>query len=155
MVERARISFVIRIPCSWCIKEGDEFKSLKDLEVERGRKGIWIEGATINRSDPLKVNLWVSWDEEEKEGWYLASNLASGKEAKRSYGLRMRIEESFRDKKSKMGIKRLWRWRNREHVYRMLLMVAFVMLFFVLVVSKDGQKEMDKKAAGEREAKLC
>jgi|GEM_PF-3682745 len=134
------VYFVIRLPCNWWVRSEGEWKQIKFLGIKEGSKGIWWQEVEISRSEFIKVNLFAFWEKGKREGWFLATNLPKAKEAKRCYGLRMRIEECFRDKKSKMRIKHLWRWKRREHVCWMLLMVAFVLLFLFWLYRREVRR---------------
>ncbi|MFN3422268.1 MAG: hypothetical protein ACK40X_11155 [Armatimonadota bacterium] len=139
------VFFVIRLSCNWWVKREGRWEQIKFLGVKRGKEGIWLEEVLISRRELIKLNLLAFWDEGKREGWYLATNLPTGREAKRCYGLRMRIEECFRDKKSKMRLKELWRWKRRENVCWMLLMVAFVLLFLFWLYRKKVRSGWGEK----------
>jgi hypothetical protein len=61
---------------------------------------------------------------EQKEPWFLVTNLPQAQEALQVYGQRMQIEQEFRDLKGPWGLDHLARWTSRERVARLLAWLA-------------------------------
>jgi len=77
------------------------------------------------------VSLVVTHREPAVEPWYLITNVPGTPRVEQVYRKRMWIEESFRDAKSGLGLKRLW-LSEAVRFERLLIVVAIVMLLNIL-----------------------
>jgi hypothetical protein len=121
--EELRAHFVIRVPGNVYVRLPGYAGRLSKL----GRAGQW-EAVSYHRTKPARLNLAVFWGkghDGKDELVHLVTDLPAC-QAQERYRLRMRIEESFRDLKTTLGLARL---RPRQDVERRvghLLLVAMV-----------------------------
>ena len=127
-------NYLIRIrPDVWV--EHPEFTGkLLDLPLRRGSQRV-LRNVAYRKSQPIKQNVVAFWPAENKEPWFLMTNLPRlrAKRLSEIYGRRMTIEEYFRDCKSKRNgyALRLTMIRDRQRLQRLLLILA--MAYWVLI----------------------
>jgi hypothetical protein len=124
-----RINFVIRLnlgshaPKFWD-QEGQEV-GLKIIPGETViHKNVWYKGKAC-------VNLIGLWNKGFSEPMWIMSNL-DPLEARRIYFARMKIEETFRDLKSLLGMTRLMN-KHQENMEKMLALLLLVFTIGLLV----------------------
>lgn len=128
-LEEEQINFVIRLnlgshaPKFWD-KEGQEVR-LKILPGETViHRNVWYKGKAC-------VHLIGIWNKGFSEPMWIMSNLEP-MEAKRIYFARMKIEETFRDLKSLMGMTKLMN-KQQENMEKMLALLLLVFTIGFLV----------------------
>jgi len=108
----------------------DEWFSLADLKVERGkrvfRKRAWFTNAAYG---PVMVIAW--WDADYAEPIYLVSNLSSVQAACDWYRKRMHIETFFSDQKSRGFQLDKSRLCDPARVLRLMLAACFAYLWVI------------------------
>ena len=108
---------------------------LDDLPIRRGSHKELGFGA-YRKSRPLRQRVIFWWKPKQQEPWFLATDLDWGwRKVCSAYGLRMQIEELFRDHKS---LRYGWGLRQIElsepgRLERLLLVLAFAYLCLVLM----------------------
>jgi len=121
--EELQAHFVIRAPNNVYVRLPGYAGRLSKL----GRTGQW-EAISYHRTKPARLNLAVFWGKDrygKEELVYLVTDLPAD-QAQARYGLRMRIEEDFRDLKTTLGLKRLRPRKDVERRVARLLLVAMV-----------------------------
>lgn len=125
------ILYVIRAPGgTWVRMEG--YSGILDSVPRQPGKLAWYEHVEYRKKESVIVNLAITHREPAPEPWYLVTNLPRQEHPERIYKRRMWIEESFRDAKSTLGLKRLWLSRP-DRMERIMILVAIAMLIMVLV----------------------
>ena len=71
--------------------------------------------------------LSACWEPGSQEAWFLISDEPAGRRQVRRYALRMRVEATFQDTKSRGWQIEASRFRQREHLARWLLVVFVAM----------------------------
>ena len=61
----------------------------------------WYGWAKVWRDDTIETYVSACWQPEFKEGWLLISDQKAGKRRVKEYALRMRVESTFQDSKSR------------------------------------------------------
>jgi hypothetical protein len=115
--------FVIRAPGNVYVRLPGYAGRLAKL----GRTGQW-EAVSYHRTEPTRLNPAVFWGKDrygKEELVYLVTHLPAHQGQER-YGLRMRIEEGFRDLKTTLGLKHLRPRKDVEKRVAHLLLVAMV-----------------------------
>ena len=67
---------------------------------------LFLEGVRLRQDRAVLTNLVLYWAKDQKEPWYLATDLKDPQEAVRLYRQRSWIEEMFRDFKHHLGLER-------------------------------------------------
>jgi len=132
--QRLGLSYIIRIKPDVWIEHPDFRGKLLDLPIRRGSQRV-LRNATYRKEGPVEQHVAVLWLAENKDPWFLMTNLPRlrAKRLSRIYGQRMTIEEYFRDCKSKRNgyALRLTMIQDRRRLERLLLILA--MAYWVLV----------------------
>ncbi len=147
-----QINFVIRLnlgshPPKFWDKDGQEV-SLKIIPGETViHKNVWYKGKAC-------VNLIGTWGKGFSEPMWIMSNLEPT-EAKRIYAARMKIDETFRDLKSLLGMTRLMN-KQQEKMEKMLalLLLVFTTGFLVGENLRDhlyGEQVLEEEEVAEKE----
>jgi hypothetical protein len=100
----AHLAFVIRVPRKVLLHMACGDVCLETLAADLNPGDFcFLKGVAYG---PLRarLNLVLCWDPGQPEPWLLATTLRSGKQARRYYRLRMRIEELFKDLKGRFGL---------------------------------------------------
>ena len=122
--------FVVRVKGNWRL-ECPEFAGLV-RESPVGPEPALDADAVLGWRDPLErgpdrrgvAHVVRFHAPEQKEPWYLVTNLASAWEAVQVYGVRMQIEQEFRDLKGPLGLDHLATWTDQDRVARLLAWLA-------------------------------
>jgi hypothetical protein len=69
------------------------------LGIRPGER-IWCPEAFYGKEEQVPIRLLAVWDADQKEPWYLASDLASAEQVELAYRWRMRLECANRDEKT-------------------------------------------------------
>ena len=126
------ILYVIRVPGNTWIR-CEEFTGALDNLPRCPRVLKCYPHVAYRKKRPVIVTLVLTHEEPAPEPWYLITNLAlEPDEIVPLYGQRMWIEESFRDAKSHLGLKKLW-LSKADRFERIMILVAVAMLIFVLI----------------------
>jgi hypothetical protein len=129
------LSWVIRLPLNVCFEGETYCGRLDDLPVRpRTHKDLGFGRYRKNRPVRMRVVFW--WKQHQKDPWLLGTDLQwSWRKVCAAYGLRMQIEELFRDHK---GLRHGWGLRAvslsaPERLERLLLVLALAYLLLVLM----------------------
>jgi len=145
--------YVIRIPCNTLVTlPNGQVKRVDRLGVKPGQRRYFQKVALTLEAD-WHTNLSVTWTEGDArhapELLAVASDQQAGRARLREYGLRMAIEESFRDDKSGGFDLAHTRLQHPERLERLLLAVAIASLWchelgeHVLDQGDDARREID------------
>jgi hypothetical protein len=142
-LERHHLDYVVRIKKGSCITEADG--SCWKLGEEGLRPGElrFVEGVRYGlyhgRPRELTINLALCWKaaksraaKEPDEPWYLATTFKEAKSATNWYWQRGWIEQSFRDAKSRFGLKRV-RVGCPERLSRLLMALTLALTWLTLM----------------------
>lgn len=125
------IGYVIRASSNPWIYTKDYAGPLSSFPRRAGRARRY-DGAHYHKKAQVAVSLVVTHEEPAPEPWYLITNVAGTQAVVALYRKRMAIEESFRDAKTGLALKRL-RLSEPQRLARMMILVAIVMAINVLV----------------------
>lgn len=114
-LERLRIKFVIRLNTGNKVRIKDERGNEIVLKIARGEMKIW---KGVYYRGEIKIDLIGYWGLDFNEPLYVMTNIEP-KEALKIYYQRMKIEESFRDKKSLLGIEKVMN-KKEERMEKMI-----------------------------------
>jgi hypothetical protein len=152
-LERYRLHYVVRVRKGTCITEasghrwklGEEGLEIGELRlVEDVRYGLYH-----NRPRELRINLALCWripkgragdprrSKQPEEPWYLATSFKDAKMAASWYWQRGWIEQSFRDSKSRFGLKRV-RIGSSERLSRVLMGLTIALSWLTLMGLPEG-----------------
>jgi hypothetical protein len=129
-LNRWGIRYVIRSSGNPWIETAGYAGRLASLGRQPGQTVRYGE-VLYHKTEGVPVSLVVSHREPAVEPWYLITNVGGTRRVEQAYRKRMWIEESFRDAKSGLGLKRLW-LSESVRFERLLIVVAIVMLLNVL-----------------------
>jgi hypothetical protein len=141
-LERHRLDYVVRLKKGSCITQADG--SCWKLGEEGLRPGElrFVEGVRYGlyhgRPRELVINVALCWKvaksraKEPEEPWYLATTFEDAKSATNWYWQRGWIEQSFRDAKSRFGLKRV-RVGSPERQGRLLMALTIALSWLALM----------------------
>jgi hypothetical protein len=142
-LERHRLDYVVRLKKGSCITEADGNRDWK-LGEEGLKPGElrFVEGVRYGlyhgRPRELVINIALCWKvaksraKKPEEPWYLATTFKDAKSATNWYWQRGWIEQSFRDAKSRFGLKRV-RVGSPERLSRLLMALTMVLSWLTLM----------------------
>ncbi len=142
-LERHRLDYVVRLKKGGCVTEKDGNRSWK-LGEEGLKPGElrFVEGVRYGlyhgRPRELTINIALCWKvaksraKEPDEPWYLATTFEDAKSATNWYWQRGWIEQSFRDAKSRFGLKRV-RVGSPERLGRLLMALTIALSWLMLM----------------------
>lgn len=152
-LERHRLHYVVRVRKGTCITEasghrwklGEEGLEIGELRlVEDVRYGLYH-----NRPRDLRISVALCWripkgragdprrSKQPEEPWYLATSFKDAKMAASWYWQRGWIEQSFRDSKSRFGLKRV-RIGSPERLSRLLMGLTIALSWLTLMGLPEG-----------------
>jgi hypothetical protein len=142
-LERHRLDYVVRLKKGSCITEADGNRAWK-----LGEEGLklgelrFVEGVRYGlhhgRPRELTINIALCWKvvksraKKPEEPWYLATTFKDAKSATNWYWQRGWIEQSFRDAKSRFGLKRV-RVGSPERLSRLLMALTLALSWLTLM----------------------
>lgn len=88
---------------------------------------IWCPEALYGKEEQVPIRLLAVWDPDQKEPWYLASNLTDAEQVETAYRWRMRLECTNRDEKTGVILREggdQHALRNVVHLHRLLLALS-------------------------------
>ena len=105
----------------WC-----SFKSFirKKGKPRYGRALVWQE-------ETIETYVSACWEEEYQEAWLIISDLSAGKARIHTYALRMRVESTFQDTKTRGWNIEAAQLKQRAHLDRLLL-ALFLAVWWVI-----------------------
>jgi hypothetical protein len=142
-LERHRLDYVVRLKKGSCITEADGNRNWK-LGEEGLKPGElrFVEGVRYGlyhgRPRQLIINIALCWKvaksraKEPDEPWYLATTFEDAKSATNWYWQRGWIEQSFRDAKSRFGLKRV-RVGSPKRLSRLLMAFTIALSWLTLM----------------------
>jgi hypothetical protein len=143
-LERHQLDYVVRLKKGSCITERDGNRTWK-LGEEGLKPGElrFVEGVRYGlyhgRPRELMINVALCWKvaksraaKEPDEPWYLATTFEDAKSATNWYWQRGWIEQSFRDAKSRFGLKRV-RVGSPERLSRLLMALTIALSWLTLM----------------------
>jgi hypothetical protein len=116
------------------------------------RKGLHrdLGFGSYRNSDPVSQRVVCWWKKGHDEPWFLATDLDwSWRKVAHTFGLRMSIEELFRDEKNLRfgwGVRKI-RLTEAHRVERLLLVLAYAYLLLLLIGHKCRRKMSQKRWA--------
>lgn len=146
-LESSGIQFVIRVCKNAGVEISGEVRRLKDWKEKRGHLG----NVLYHKREQVKLHLFCGETEgdSDDERLYIVSNQEIGLCV--YYGLRMDIEECFRDIKTLFGFKHLrLKCLGQERVERLLLFVIMGMGMLFLLYEKSGYRWQKSYNSGGR-----
>lgn len=128
-------NFIMRVPKSSGIQVENYSGKLKTF----GETG-YFRDVLYHMKERVKVNLFCAVDDSDKDDpMFIVSNIDDG--IGLLYGLRMRIEEAFRDMKTLFGFKHLvLKDIEQSRVERILMLVIIGMGLLFLLFEKSGYR---------------
>jgi hypothetical protein len=91
----------------------------------------WFGYVLLWQEDTLDTYLSAVWDEEHREAWILISDQPAGRRRVHEYALRMRVESTFQDTKSRGWDLEASLIEDLERLNRLLL-ALFMALWWVI-----------------------
>jgi hypothetical protein len=142
-LERHRLDYVVRLKKGSCITEagGNRTWKLGEEGLKPGELrfvGGVRYGLYHGRPRELMINIALCWKvaksraKKPKEPWYLATTFEDAKSATNWYWQRGWIEQSFRDAKSRFGLKRV-RVGSPERLSRLLMASTIALSWLTLM----------------------
>jgi hypothetical protein len=142
-LERHHLDYVVRIKKGSCITEADGSRWKLGEEGLRPGELRFVEGVRYGlyhgRPRELMINVALCWKvaksraaKEPDEAWYLATTFEDAKSATNWYWQRGWIEQSFRDAKSRFGLKRV-RVGSPERLGRLLMALSIALTWLTLM----------------------
>ncbi len=83
----------------------------------------WYGEVLLWKSHGFACQLAASWDPDYKEAWFLISDLPASPRLVSLYGLRMRVEATFQDTKTRRWCIESSQLRDERHLNRWLLII--------------------------------
>lgn len=128
--------FVIRVDAeTWMLHERYT-GALGSSGVQRGGRRMWWPGARYGKEEQEPVNLFAVWASEQKEPWFIASDLDDPRLVERLYRKRMKIEHGFRDWKHHLRLKGTLHVRVPARFGGLILGVAVLYWYVCLIGSR-------------------
>jgi DDE family transposase len=137
------LDYVVRLKKGSCITEEDGHRWKLGEEGLKPGELRFVEGVRYglyhDRPRELRINLALCWKvaksraaKEPDEPWYLATTFEDAKSATNWYWQRGWIEQSFRDAKSRFGLKRV-RVGSPERLGRLLMALTIALSWLTLM----------------------
>lgn len=105
----------------------------------------WFGQVWCWQEDTIDTSLSAVWDAEHREAWFLISDLPAARKRVQEYALRMRVEATFEDTKSRGWDLEASLIADRERLNRLLLAVFVAMWWVIhLAVSCIHQGQRDR-----------
>jgi hypothetical protein len=104
----------------WC--------AFKSFIRKKGQQ--WYGRALVWQEETIETYVSACWQEEYEEAWLIISDLPAGKARIHIYGLRMRVESTFQDTKTRGWNIEAAQLKVRAHLDRLLLAV-FLAIWWV------------------------
>lgn len=136
------LSYVIRVRLAVWFASEQYCGRLDDLAI-RPRTHKDLGFGRYRKSKPLEQRIIFWWKPKHKEGWFLGTDLDWGwRKVCAAYGLRMQIEELFRDEKN---LRYGWALRHidlsdPQRLERLVLVLAFAYLTVLLIGLNSQQR---------------
>jgi len=136
------IQWVIRIKKNTTVRVAGRTRLLRELSVPLGQSRHWASVTYLPQEDGgVTAQLVITWRRRyrrlrrlrtPKEPWYLFTSLPTAQAATAAYRRRMRIELTFRDWKSRLGMRQA-QVQTVERMARLLLglVIAYLLLAFI------------------------
>lgn|SRR5579871_1085156 len=107
------------------------WQRLDKFPLKRGMS-VWLGHVVLTRASPYPTNLVLHWQRDQKEPWFLATNLLCPQPTVKLYRLRMWIEEMFGDlKKHGFDLES----SHLDHFLRLSRLTLTVCLLYVWLVA--------------------
>ena len=90
----------------------------------------WYGKVLLWQEHQLETWLSACWEPGYEEAWFLISDRKASRQQVREYAVRMRVEATFQDQKSRGCMIECSRFTNRDHLNRWLLAV-FIALWWI------------------------
>jgi hypothetical protein len=100
-------------------KEWSGWSSFKSFIHTKGQQ--WYGRARVWQEETLEAYVSACWEDSYEEAWLLISDLPAGKARIRTYALRMRVESTFQDTKTRGWNIEAAQLKVRAHLDRLLL----------------------------------
>jgi hypothetical protein len=148
-LKRQKVQFVLRVQESSYVKiRGQESQKISDLELYPGMKQFYSRVNYTKKKGFGYFNLGAYWKrkyrgKQEKQGWYLLTNLTCIEEVIKVYQSRMGIEAMFRDCKSG-GYNLEGSKVKRERLKRIVLLIAIAYTSAIFQGGKIKHKGQQK-----------
>ncbi len=137
------VKFVIRLNIGSGVNFTDRDGDKIALTIEQGktviRKDIYYRG-----NPKVKVNLIGYWQGGFREPLWIITNLGNPEDALEIYKSRMKIEESFKDLKSLLGLDRIMN-KSQEYLEKMIDMVMLAYAIGLLIGESIRQTAYGEK----------
>lgn len=142
-LERHHLDYVVRLKKGSCITEADGNRWKLGEEGLKPAQLRFVEGVRYGlyhgRPRELRTNIALCWKvaksraaKKPDEPWYLATTFKDAKSATNWYWQRGWIEQSFRDAKSRFGLKRV-RIGSPERLSRLLMALTIALSWLTLM----------------------
>ncbi len=118
--------FVLRIKNEdWCRRFiGEQYQDWQmGTEVLKHPTEKWYGQVLLWKEHAFPIWLSACWDTENEEAWLLISDQGASAKRKQEYRLRMRVESTFQDHKSRGFLIECSRFTHRSHLHRWLFAV--------------------------------
>jgi Transposase DDE domain len=130
LCERHHWHYVLRLKQEeYCRRQWRSF--YRDWQTSRTfvlKKGTsWYGKVLVWKEHGFACTLSACWDEAFEEAWLLISDLPASPRLVSIYGMRMRVEATFQDTKSRRWCRESSQLREKDHLHRwlMILFLAF------------------------------
>lgn len=100
-------------------KEWSGWSSFKSFIHTKGQQ--WYGRARVWQEETLEAYVSACWEDSYEEAWLIISDLPAGKARIRTYALRMRVESTFQDTKTRGWNIEAAQLKVRAHLDRLLL----------------------------------
>jgi hypothetical protein len=100
----------------------------KQLIKKEGKS--WYGKVLLWQEHQMEIHLSACWEPGYQEAWFLISDRKASHQRVREYALRMRVESTFQDQKSRGCMIECSRFTNRDHLNRWLFAV-FLALWWI------------------------
>jgi len=129
------------------VKDSSEWQRLDSFSLLPGFMR-WIGNVVLTQASAYPTHVLLYWQKGEKEPWYLATNMLSGRPAIRLYRRRMRIEEMYGDMKGHGFDLEISRLQHADRLSRLTLAVCLLYVWLVAigeyVLDNGYQDEVDR-----------
>lgn len=100
-------------------KKWSRWCAFKSFIHKKGQQ--WYGRALVWQEESIETYVSACWEEEYQEAWLLISDLPAGKARIHTYALRMRVEATFQDTKTRGWNIEAAQLKQRAHLDRLLL----------------------------------
>jgi hypothetical protein len=140
-------SFAIRVDAETHVIHTRYSGALGDIGIRPGGRRIWLPGALYSKEARERVNILAVWATNQREPWFIASDLSDPRLVECMYRKRMKIEHGYRDWKHHLRLKGTPRVKSAGQLEGLILGVVVLYWYLCLLGVRASSPELKRELA--------